>query len=219
MKISKQTLDILKNMSTINSNLYVREGNTLSTISPNRAVVSSATVVEEFEIPFGIFNLSEFLGVHSLFNSPELEFSEKFVTFREGRNKIRYAFAEESLLTIPKKAIVFPESVSTFTLDETDLAQIQKTIGVIGATHLALVADGKKITAVVQDITNEYSNQLEIDLETSTEEKFTVYMKAENLKFTPGKYTIKVSAKKIVEFFNTNTDQTFWLAAEENSSF
>jgi hypothetical protein len=219
MKISKQTLDILKNFSAINSNLFVREGNTLSTISPNRAIYSAATVDETFEQDFGIFNLSEFLGVHSLFNSPELEFSGKYVTFREGRNKIRYAFAEESLLTVPKKTFQMPECTIQFNLDDTDLTQIQKTIGVISATDLVFVGEKGKILALVQDSSNEYSNQLEIDMGADTDETFRVFLKTENLKLTPGKYEVKVSNRSIVEFFNKDTNQYFWLAAEPKSTF
>lgn len=219
MKLSKATTDVLKNFSSINSNLLVKEGSTLLTMSPNKSVMAQATVTETFEQEFGIFNLSEFLGVLSLFKDPDLEFAEKYVTFKEGRNKIRYAFADASLLTYPPKAIKMPTGEVSFTLREEDLAQILKASGVISAPDIEFRGNGKKIVAVLQDVSNEYSNQLEIDLEAETENSFNVFVKVDNLKVVPGSYTIQISSKKILEFKHNTTEQVYWVAAEANSGF
>jgi len=80
MKISKRTLDILKNYASINSNLLVKPGNTLSTISPVKNILSEVEVAENFEVEFGIWDLNKFLGTISLFNDPEFEFDDKSVT-------------------------------------------------------------------------------------------------------------------------------------------
>ena len=45
-KISNETLDVLKNFSSINSNILVKEGNVLTTISPVKNVMAEATVSE-----------------------------------------------------------------------------------------------------------------------------------------------------------------------------
>ena len=39
MKISTETLNILKNFSTINSSLVVKQGNTIRTISPAKNIL------------------------------------------------------------------------------------------------------------------------------------------------------------------------------------
>ena len=48
MKLSKRTLDILKNFSVINPSLYVENGNKLYTISNSMTVIAEAKIEETF---------------------------------------------------------------------------------------------------------------------------------------------------------------------------
>ena len=50
MKISKKTLEILKNYASINSNILVNAGNTITTISPVKNVLAEAKVEETFDV-------------------------------------------------------------------------------------------------------------------------------------------------------------------------
>ena len=74
MKLSKETVGLFKNFAGINSNLLLKSGNKLSTISAQKNVMADSTVTETFP-DFGIYDLNEFLGAMSLFEDPELEFS------------------------------------------------------------------------------------------------------------------------------------------------
>ena len=65
VKLSRNTLSILKNFSHINSNLLVKEGNILTTISPAKNIVAEATIDEYFHTEFGIWDLSKLLGTIS----------------------------------------------------------------------------------------------------------------------------------------------------------
>ena len=47
MKLSKDTLDTLKNFATINTNILVREGNTLSTISTGKNIFARSEIKED----------------------------------------------------------------------------------------------------------------------------------------------------------------------------
>ena len=70
MKISEATKSILKNFSDINQNLLGKPGSELKTISTMKNILATAKVEEEFTTEFGIYDLSEFLGVLSLFKRP-----------------------------------------------------------------------------------------------------------------------------------------------------
>ena len=100
MKLSKNTLDILKNFSTINSNILVEPGNVIKTVSPVKNVMSQATVKEKFDCQFGIWDLGKFLGTISLFEDPDFSFDDKHVTI-SGSNgtKVTYYYSEPKLLT------------------------------------------------------------------------------------------------------------------------
>ena len=78
MKLSKETIEVLKNFASINSNILVNPGDTLTTVSPVKNVLAEAKVPESFPIQFGLWDLNKFLGVVSLFQDPEFVFDEKF---------------------------------------------------------------------------------------------------------------------------------------------
>ena len=63
MELTENTLQILKNFSAINSNIVINEGYTLQTIAEAKNLLAKAEVVENFPKGFGIYDLSEFLGV------------------------------------------------------------------------------------------------------------------------------------------------------------
>ena len=49
MKVSSQTLSVLKNFSEINENILVKPGNTIRTISTLKNVLAQATIEENFD--------------------------------------------------------------------------------------------------------------------------------------------------------------------------
>ena len=74
MKISDTTKSVLKNFADINQNLLVQPGQELKTISTMKNILAKAKIEEEFTSEFGIYDLSEFLGVLSLFKRPTFSF-------------------------------------------------------------------------------------------------------------------------------------------------
>ena len=74
MKLSKGTLDILKNFSNINPSINFKEGQELSTLSIQRNILSRAVVEEKFPKDFAIYDLGEFLSGLSLFDNPDFDF-------------------------------------------------------------------------------------------------------------------------------------------------
>ena len=217
MKLSKDTVALFKNFAGINSNLLLKTGNKLATISAQKNVMADATVAETFP-EFGIYDLNEFLGAMSLFEDPELTFSDKYVTIQEGSNSIKYFAADASVLTAPQKSITFPEAEIEFKLTTTMLNMIQKTASVLRASDVAIVGDGSTMSVVVGDKKNATGNSYSANVGT-TDKTFKVNLKVENLKMLPGDYNVSVSSKKISRFQSTSTDLVYYVAVEADSTF
>lgn len=217
MKLSKDTLALFKNFAGINSNLLLKAGNQLATISAQKNVMSDATVAETFP-DFGIYDLNEFLGAMSLFEDPELEFADKYVTISEGGNSIKYFAADASVLTAPQKAITFPESDIDFTMTTAMLNMIHKTASVLRAADVSVAGDGTNMIIQVGDkknaTGNSYSNTVG-----ATDKTFRVNLKVENLKMLPGDYQVSVSSKKISRFQSASSDLVYYVAVEADSTF
>ena len=218
MKLSKDTVGLFKNFAGINSNLLLKQGNKLATISTQKNVMSDTVVAETFPADFGIYDLNEFLGAMSLFDDPDLEFSDKYVTIKEGGASIKYFAAEIGNLVVPQKAIVFPEAEIEFTLTATMLNMIQKTASVLRATDLQIVGDGSKMVIQVGDKKNATGNTYNAQVG-STDKEFKVNLKVENLKMLPGDYLVSISSKKISRFKATSSELVYYVAVEADSVF
>ena len=218
MKLSKQTLEVLRNFSSINQNILIKAGKVLTTRTVAKNIFVTATVDDEFEQEFGIYNLPEFLGVVSLFTDPEFTLNENSVTISQGKNKVQYVFAASEVLDYPDKAIKMPKTDASFELSEEDLKSLIKAGSVLSATDLLIQGDGSSITCTVLDPKNPSSNTFAVEVGT-TDQTFSSYIKLENLKMPPSIYEVNLSSKKIAQFVSKTINYEIYIANEKNSSW
>lgn len=219
MNLSKETLAVIRNFSAINGSLMIKEGNTLSTISEGKNVMAQATIQESFPIDFGIYDLGEFLGVVSVFNNADLEFTDKFVSISDGgKSKIKYFAAGEGIIKSAPSTIKFPSADVNFTLTSEQIDTIRKTSSVLKASDVSIVGDGATLKVIVSDKKNATSNAYTVDLG-DTDQTFKANLKIDNLKMLPGDYTVEISSKKISRFKKTTGELTYFIAVESDSEF
>ena len=218
MKLTTETISVLKNFSTINANLKVNAGSSISTMSAMKNIVAKADVSEEFLSDFAIYDLNEFLSALSLFGKPDLEFDNEFVTItEEGTSEsLMYWFSAPEVVTTPSKEISMPSTELTFNLSSETLERITKAAAIIGVPDMAL--SGGKL--MVTDKKNTNANAVETSLDVgdvAAEYKF--WFKVENLKLMPGDYDVEVSSKKISHFTNAKMGVQYWIALEPESTY
>lgn len=98
IKLSPQTLSVLKNYSTINSSIVIRKGNQLKTISVGENSVATYVCEEQFPQDFAIYDLSKFLSAISLFESPTLQFGDpNYVLITGGGKNMKYYFSDPEI--------------------------------------------------------------------------------------------------------------------------
>lgn len=218
MQLSKETLAVFKNFAGINSNLTIKPGSKLMTISTGNNIIAEAVVAEQFPIEFGIYDLNEFLGAMSLFESPELDFQEKYVTIKEGKNGVRYFAANQSVLTPMRNIKQFPDPEIEFDLSSQMLSQIQRVASILKVNDFSVVGDGSTITINVGDKSNPTGNTYNSEIGV-TDKTFKVNFKVENLKMLAGDYNVAIGAKKISRFKAVNQELTYYVAIELDSTF
>ena len=227
MKLSTETISVLKNFSTINANLMVKAGSSLSTMSAMKNIVAKADVTEEFPSDFAIYDLNEFLSALSLFGDrthhfggvkPDLEFGNDFVIItEEGTSKsLKYWFSDPSVVTTPSKEISMPSTELTFNLSSDTLNEITKAAAVIGVPDMALSGGKLIVTDKKNSTANAYETALDVG---NVEADYKFWFKVENLKVMPGAYDVEVSSKKISHFTNTKLGVQYWIALEPESSY
>mgnify|MGYP006082947281 FL=1 len=222
MKLSNNTISVLKNYASINQNLVIKEGKELTTMSAMKNIIAKAEVEEEFPQEVAIYDLNEFLSCISLFQSPNLEFESTFVTITEENKpttKMKYFYSDPSVVTTPSKMITMPSNEITFTLDSATLSDITKASAVISSADLVLENTNGTPSLTVKDKKNDTANSYSRGVDTQGEGKFSFFFKVENLKLMDGKYTVQVSSKNISHMKNESTPIEYWIALEPESKY
>ena len=216
MKLSESTVSVLKNYSTINQNLLIKQGKILNTMSAMKNIVAKSTVGEEFPQEVAIYDLNEFLASMSLFENPDLQFKDDFVTMSEEGKKssLKYWYSDPSVVMTVSKDINMPECEVKFTLSSDILSNVQKAAAVIGAPDMVLENGSLRVTDKKNDTANAYS----IDV-VDTDDDYKFWFKVENLKLLSGDYDVSISSKRISHFKNTNVDIEYFIALEPESNY
>ena len=218
MKLSNNTTSVLKNFSTINQNLVIKEGNTITTMSAMKNIVAKAEVEETFPQEIAIYDLNEFLGALSLFSSPILDFNDSYVMISEETKpttKMKYFYSDPSVVTTPTK----PSEEVKFTMSNDDLNKLKRAAGAIGAPDMVLERKDNVSSLTVKDKKNDTANNYSLDVDTNGEGQFNFFFKVENMKLLDGTYDVEISSKNISHYKNKSFDIEYWIALEPESTY
>ena len=220
MKLSDNTLTVLKNFAGINNSILVKQGNKLRTISVAKNILAEADITEEFPREFAIYDLNQFLNGLGLHQDPDLDFGEdSHITIREGKRRVKYFFADPNVIVSPpEKEIQLPSKDVCFQLESVTLEKLLKAAAVYQLPDLSAVGEAGVIRLVVRDKKNDTSNEYSIVVG-ETDKEFTFNFKVENIKIIPGAYDVVVSSKLLSQFKNSKYNLSYWIALEPDSAF
>lgn len=222
MKLSDNTVNVLKNFSGINQSLQFKSGNVLKTISPLKTIFAEATITENFPKEFALYDLNKLLAKVSLYKDPVLDFSDDRVVIATENKKrsdyIKYC-APKLIVSPPEKNISLGEADCSFVLSQDDLEWMRKSAGISGSPNFVFESDGSVIYFIATDMKDDSADQSKIEIGAS-DKKFKVVMKVENFKMIDGSYDVSVSRKGMAMFKNKNLPITYYIAIEAaNSEF
>ena len=223
MKLSKHTLNMLKNFSDINMSIEIKEGNILRTVSVQKNILAQAELEDSFPQDFAIYELNRFLGAVSLFDDPEFRFNGKSANIGTTRHSVDYVYCDPSMIvTPPENNITFPDPEVKFTLSQDALSQIMKASNVLGTPEIAIEGgphpnDSIRIKAL--DVNNDSTDTFQVVLDEKSGHTFRFVFKTENMKMIPGNYDVEISSKGISHFTLQGQKLEYWIATESTSSF
>jgi len=220
MKLSDNTLTVLKNFAGINNSILVKQGTQLRTMSVAKNILAEAVIDEEFPRDVAVYDLNQFLNGLSLHQDPDLDFeNDSYITIREGRRRVKYFYADPAvIISPPDKQITLPTVDVNFQLESASLEKLLKAAAVYQLPDLSVIADNNEIRLVVRDKKNDTSNEYSI-IVGETDKKFVFNFKVENIKIIPGAYDVSISSKLLSEFTNTKYDLKYYIALEPDSTF
>lgn len=197
VKLSAETLAILKIASTINKSLAIKKGSEIKTVSATGSVVMEAAIQETFPADFAIYELNKLLGVLALpsFKDAELVFDDEVdthMTIRAGSSKIKYFYTVDDFVQHPGKTIVLPKVDVEFTLQRDVLDNFEKAAAALGHKFIKFKVDGNQLYLIATDPSQDTSNDYIVDMGENTAEDFEATIKLENLKLVPGDFKLQL---------------------------
>ena len=223
MKLSTNTLSVLKNFSVINEGIYVKKGNVVETISKQKNILARAELHESFDNEFGIYDLNKFLGVISLQkDNPEIEFDDKHIIIKTfgGRSKTNNRKASNDVILVPPyKKFNMGEPEINFTLTAEEINWVTMMASAISSPYIAFVSDGQTVQIQTFDAKDDSADVNTTDLSVAANGKYRMIFATENLRFIEGPYEVKIASKGIAYFKNTTVPIEYWVMAETGSKY
>jgi len=222
MKLSDDTVTVLKNFSSINQSLLFKSGNTLKTISPLKTIFVEATVGESFPKEFALYDLNKLLAKVSLYKDAELAFDDDKINISTENKKksdyIKYC-SPKVIVTAPEKPITFGDPDYSFSLSQEDLDWMRKSAGISGSPNFVFESDGSTIQFIATDVKDDSADQSKIEIGSVTDGKtFKVVMKVENFKLLDGSYDVAIAKKGMAQFKHKTVAITYYIAIEAAAS-
>jgi hypothetical protein len=222
MKLTKETIAILKNFAIIQPNLMFKAGSELKTIAEAKNIVAKATITEQIPQDFGIYDVNDFLSSLSLFNDPTFDFSEdgKSAYISEGKSSLTYFFSEESSLTFPQKDVSMPQTDVSLVLTDTVLSSLKRATSLLSVSTVAIEDAGSGMVIRVKDAKNNTSNSYGTEVEGNNgNHSFKFHFDISNFKILPGDYDVSISGKLISHFKHKTLPIEYWIALEKSSTY
>ena len=217
MKISTGTLDVLKNFATINTNILVRQGNTLSTISTGKNIFARAELSESFPKEFAIYDLNSLLSLLTLMEDTDVDFQDESLKVSKGTSVFEYYYADPNIIVSAPDKTIDVDNFFQFDVTKDDVDMILKAAAITAAPMLSVVGKGGEVVVTVSDPSTPKSNSFRQVIGT-TDKEFDARLAIENFKVIPGSYSVTLSQKKFKFLDSSKGDLKYWLALERSSN-
>tara|TARA_B100001996_G_scaffold188971_1_gene144601 strand:- start:33 stop:791 length:759 start_codon:yes stop_codon:yes gene_type:complete len=239
IQLSKKTIDILRNFSTINKSILIKTGKWVETMSVNKNIIAMTQVSEAFPEDMAIYDLPLFLGALSLFKKPWLHFPDdkKVIIYDEDtQGKTVFYYSDpEIIVTPPDFNTNLPDVELMFDLPHTDINQLLQAAKVYGVEDLCVNGFQGEYSICVRDNKNKTSNVFSLPLKkvifeqgpredddkskpytlTPERQTFCYCFKVENLKLLDAGYHVTISQKGIANFGSlSHSDLNYFIALE-----
>jgi hypothetical protein len=223
--VTPATVEILKNLASINQTLLFPKGNVLVTRSVKKHTYCTVEVPEKFPRRFSIYDMNQFLSAVTQFDKPVLDFEEDetYVKLSDesGGLAVKYHYGDETLAYTPdpKRKIELPSTDVEFKLTEVQFKQITNMSRVLGTPQLALVSDGSTLSLETLDSENTSTNTTSLAIgEAPSDTTFSLVWRIEYMKMIAGTYDVSVSKEGLSRFKHESMPLIYHILLEANSS-
>lgn len=193
MELSENFINILKNFSTINNNILIKENNgKIETKSKEGNIYATADVEERLPVDVCLYDVSSFLAVANAMKTNNIEFTEKCAKIHSGDSTARILFTDPMNIIYPTREIRIPDAVTTFKLFAEEFDNFVKVSGIMGLQNMGIISDGEKLVVRSFDpkIQNGNTHEVSVEPMQPLPDKYEFIVNLSSIKFLPGDYEV-----------------------------
>lgn len=217
MKLSENTLSVLKNFATINSGVVLQKGKIQKTISPEQTILVEATLEDDMPTEFGIYDLNQFLGNVTTLANPEMTFATESVQMNDGSFNLNYYSCSPNLIISPPrdKDLVLKNPEVSFDIPAATLQKLLRLAAMNNLPHITVIGKNGKLTVRSHEKTNDTSNSADVAIGDYSGDDFAVSFKTENLKMVSDDYSVQIKIGGFSCWINKKGTMKYFIALEK----
>jgi hypothetical protein len=178
-----------------------------------------AEVDEDFPVHCQIYDLSEFLQVLSVFDSPYIKWEDNYCVISSKSSKVKYGYGEDedSVMPKPPKTVKERDYVASFTLSEDDLSKLMKMAKILPEIDsIGIYVDGGKGDIILLSSNGPNRSEYSITFEPNDDsEDISVVLKLDDMRMIPLDYMVELS-EGAVRFSNDSYKIWYMIAPSDD---
>jgi hypothetical protein len=218
--VNKTTSTLLKNFSGISDSILLSPGTTQKTVAAGKSLLAIAEFPEAWPRETGIYSLSTFLSMLSLFQSPTVDFRDDLMVLQEGRERVKYRYSDPStILSIaPSKSLSKDNPGVQFTLPAEALQRLKKAAALAKVEDITIEASGGGVIVRATDVKNGASHAYEYSAE-DVKQHDDKFAQSQNFNVNhigmllDGKYEVSLGPWKWAHFKHTTEPISYFVVA------
>jgi hypothetical protein len=215
MKLSENTVNVLKNFASINSGVVLKKGTKQKTISPEKSILVEAILEDQMPVDFGIYDLNQFLGNAVTLNTPDMKFSDDAVVMDNGSFQLNYYSCSQNLIVSPPdKELTMDKPDVEFDLSRDATKTLLQLAALNNLPNLSVIGKNGDVKLQVHEKSNDTSNFAATKIGSNSGDDFVATFKTDNLKLIPDDYHVAISLKGFAIFTNKTGTLKYFIALE-----
>lgn len=217
MKLSDETIDILKSFSTINQSIMLKKGKVQRTICPDKVILAEVELEESIPQDFGIYDLNPFIASISMMNQPDLSFSDKNVIMKNSSDQWELTFGSCSptIIQIPPEKNLVMNKIDVRLEMNSDMIQKMTRVAQINSwLYMTITGKNNVLTIIAHEKSNPDSGSLSKVIGSYSGPEFDASFKISNLKIVPDDYDVEIMLNGFAKFISKNKPLKYFIALE-----
>lgn len=210
MKISQETMNVMRNFATIFPAINVDEPQCLKILAASENIIGCYDTEEVFS-EFAIYDLPQFLGMVSLFDLSKTDFEfikdekndQDYVKVKSGNNMSKYIFTDKDF--IPNVEKILPSEKykglndfnSFLDITKENFIKINKAAQIMRVSNLNIKVKNDRAIITISDPSNPMSNDYKISVKGSGTGEINI--NSEYLLMLAGDYSLSIQSNILLK--------------------